>query len=188
MDHFRDDHIKPVRIKIENNFNIILKYKLKQVMFRINGPRWLARYNDKLRFRLSGDRIPVGARYYATVQTGPGAHPASCTIGTGSFSRGQSGGGVALTNHYHLAPKLRKEQSFTFTPLMGLRGLFWGELNLSINFDISNSIKQTRIRREHYTPNYIWLNQLSNTTNLWQIYVYYIGINCMFRRLWPSSG
>ena len=36
--------------------------------------------------------------------------------------------------------------------------------------------------------NYIWLNQLSNTTNLWWIDVYYIVINYMFRRLWPSSG
>jgi hypothetical protein len=26
-----------------------------------------------------------GARFFAHVQTGPGAHPASCTIGTGSF-------------------------------------------------------------------------------------------------------
>jgi hypothetical protein len=33
----------------------------------------------------SGDRIPVGARFLAHVQTGPEAHPASCTIGTGSF-------------------------------------------------------------------------------------------------------
>ena len=30
-------------------------------------------------------RIPVGANLSAPVQTGPGAHPASCTIGTGSF-------------------------------------------------------------------------------------------------------
>ena len=30
---------------------------------------------------------PVGARFSAPVQTGPGAHPASCTMGTGSFSR-----------------------------------------------------------------------------------------------------
>jgi hypothetical protein len=37
----------------------------------------------------SGDRIPVGARFSAPVQTGPGAHPASCTMGTGSFSRGR---------------------------------------------------------------------------------------------------
>ena len=35
---------------------------------------------------------------------------------------------------------------------------------------------------------YIRLNQLSNTTNLWWIDVYYIVINYMFRRLWPSSG
>jgi len=33
----------------------------------------------------SGDRIPVGARFSAPFQTGPGAHPASYTIGTGSF-------------------------------------------------------------------------------------------------------
>jgi hypothetical protein len=29
-------------------------------------------------------KIPVGARFFAHVQTGPGAHPASCTMGTGS--------------------------------------------------------------------------------------------------------
>jgi hypothetical protein len=33
----------------------------------------------------SGDRIPVEARFFAQVQTGPGAHPASCTMGKGSF-------------------------------------------------------------------------------------------------------
>jgi hypothetical protein len=36
--------------------------------------------------------------------------------------------------------------------------------------------------------NYIWLNQLSNATNLWWIDVYYLVINYMFRCLWPSSG
>jgi len=35
-----------------------------------------------------GDRIPVGARFFAPVQTGPGAHPASCLRGTGSLCRG----------------------------------------------------------------------------------------------------
>jgi hypothetical protein len=30
-------------------------------------------------------KIPVGARFFAHVQTGPGAHPVSCTMGTGSF-------------------------------------------------------------------------------------------------------
>jgi hypothetical protein len=30
-------------------------------------------------------KIPVGARFSAPVQTGPGAYPTSCTMGTGSF-------------------------------------------------------------------------------------------------------
>jgi hypothetical protein len=33
----------------------------------------------------SGDRIPVGVRFFPRIQTGPGAHPAFCTMGTGSF-------------------------------------------------------------------------------------------------------
>jgi hypothetical protein len=31
-------------------------------------------------------KVPVGARFFAHVQTGPWAHPASCTMGTGSFA------------------------------------------------------------------------------------------------------
>jgi hypothetical protein len=29
--------------------------------------------------------MPVGARFFAPIQTGPGANAASCTMGTGSF-------------------------------------------------------------------------------------------------------
>jgi len=38
-----------------------------------------------LRAERSGDRIPVGARFSASLQTGPVAQPAFCTTGTGSF-------------------------------------------------------------------------------------------------------
>jgi len=41
--------------------------------------------SDSLRVGRSGDRMPVWARFSATVQTGPGAHPASYTVGTGCF-------------------------------------------------------------------------------------------------------
>jgi hypothetical protein len=40
-----------------------------------------------------------GARFSAPVQTGPGAHPASCTMGTRSFPGVKSGLGVTLTPH-----------------------------------------------------------------------------------------
>ena len=42
-------------------------------------------YDDLQRTGRSRDRIPVGARFSSPVQTGPEAHSASCTVGTGSF-------------------------------------------------------------------------------------------------------
>ena len=50
----------------------------------------------------------LGARFSAPVQTGPGAHPASCTMGTGSFPRVKSGRGVTLTPHPLLVPLVMK--------------------------------------------------------------------------------
>jgi len=46
----------------------------------------------------------VAARFSAPVQTGPGAHPASCAMGTGSFPGVKSGRGVTLTPHPLLVP------------------------------------------------------------------------------------
>jgi hypothetical protein len=57
--------------------------------FAHNVLRWpgqLSRYNDTLRAGRYGDLIWVGGEISARVQTGPGAHPASDTIGTGSFT------------------------------------------------------------------------------------------------------
>ena len=54
------------------------------------------RYSDWLRTWRSGDGIPVGARFSAPVQTGPGAHSSSCTMGNGSSSgvKSDRGGGA----------------------------------------------------------------------------------------------
>jgi hypothetical protein len=37
-----------------------------------------------------GKKTPVGARFFAHVQTGPGPHPAHCIMGTGSFPGGKA--------------------------------------------------------------------------------------------------
>jgi len=49
------------------------------------------------------------ARFSAPVQTGSGAHPASCTMGTESFPGVKSGRGVMLTPHPLLVPLVMKE-------------------------------------------------------------------------------
>ena len=71
------------------------------------GPRQLSRYSDSLRAGRSGDRIPVGARFSAPVQTGPRAHPSSYTVGTGCFPGVKRPGRGA--DHTYLAPRLKKK-------------------------------------------------------------------------------
>jgi hypothetical protein len=68
---------------------------------------------------------PVKESLSAPIQTGPGA---SYTMGAGSLSLGYSGRGVAFTTPSYIAPRLKKEQSYTCAFPLGLRGLFSGEL------------------------------------------------------------
>jgi len=87
-------------------------------VFKVSGkptiqgePGQLSGYSDSLRTGRSGDRMPVeggGARFFAPVQTGRGAHPASHTVGTGSFpelKRPERG----VDHPPHLGPRLKKE-------------------------------------------------------------------------------
>jgi hypothetical protein len=65
-------------------------------------------------------KIPLGARFSASVQIGPGAHPASCTMGTGFFPGVESGRGVTLTPHPLLVPR-SKNRVELYIPLLSLR-------------------------------------------------------------------
>jgi hypothetical protein len=56
----------------------------------------------------SGDRIPVGARFSAPTQADPGAHPASYTMGTGSFP-GVKRPDRGVDHPPHLVPRLKKQ-------------------------------------------------------------------------------
>jgi len=80
-----------------------------------------SRYSDWLRPGRSGDRIPVAARFSAPVQTGPGAHTASCTMGIVSFPGVKSGRGVTLTPYPLLAPWSRKGRAIPLLPLWAVQ-------------------------------------------------------------------
>jgi len=58
----------------------------------------------------------VGEIFSAPVQTGPAAHPASCTMGTGFFSGVKSGRGVTVSPHPLLVPS-RKSRPNPLLPL-----------------------------------------------------------------------
>jgi len=49
------------------------------VVGKVPTERWAGQCSQSGR---SGDRIPVEARFSASVQTGPETHPASCTMGS----------------------------------------------------------------------------------------------------------
>jgi hypothetical protein len=65
-------------------------------------------------------RSPAEANDFSSslcVQTGSGAHPASCTLGTGGHFPGLKRGlGVTLTTHPHLVMRSRMSRSYTSSP------------------------------------------------------------------------
>ena len=71
--------------------------------------------------RRAGDRIPMGARFFAPVQTVPGAHPASCTMGTRSFPVVKKSRGVTLIPYSLLVPWSWKGRAILLLPLWAVR-------------------------------------------------------------------
>jgi len=69
-------------------------------------------------YGLDGPRIEFRwrARFSVPVQTGPGAHPATYAMGSGSLS-GIKRPGRRVYQQHHLAKRLKKEWSYISTPL-----------------------------------------------------------------------
>jgi len=63
----------------------------------------------------TGIKSRWGAIFSAPVKTGPGSHPASYTMGTRSLP-GVKQPGCGVDHPTHLAPRLKKEYSYTSTP------------------------------------------------------------------------
>ena len=78
-----------------------------------------------------------GARFSAPVQPGPGALPASCTMGTGSFPGVKSGRGVTLTSRLLLVPWSWKSRAIPLLPLWAVRPVQNLSACTSVNFFFS---------------------------------------------------
>ena len=61
------------------------------------------------------------ARFSATIQTGPGAHPASCKMGTGSFPGGKERPGRDADPSPLLVPWSSKSRAIPLLPLWAVR-------------------------------------------------------------------
>jgi hypothetical protein len=79
-----------------------------------------------LDYRAIEVRFPAEAKDFSSslcVQTGSGAHPASCTMGTGGlFPGGNRRRAMTLTTHPHLVPRSWMNRSYTSSPRTCLRG------------------------------------------------------------------
>jgi len=74
----------------------------------LNGDDWLRAGRSGIESRWGRDFPPV--------QTGPGAHPASCRMGTGSFPRVKCGRGVLLNIHPLLVSWSRRVELYLYPP------------------------------------------------------------------------
>jgi len=90
----------------------------------------LSRYRDSLRAGWAGDRNPGGGRFSAAIQTGPGAHPTSHTMGTESFPGvKRPGRGVD-----HPLPPSAEVKERVGLHLYSLSGPSWPVLELTLLF------------------------------------------------------
>ena len=135
-------------------------------------------YSDSLRAGRSGDRIPEVMRFSTPFQNGPGAYPASYTMGTGSFP-GVKRPGYGVDHPPHLAPRLKKEQSYTSTPPLGLRGLFQGEVYLYL-------YKVAGGKHEHSPQSTVMVKRMERYLHFPNVSLMYDSYNLAFRRLWTG--
>ena len=97
----------------------------------ICGPGSVVGIATELRAGRSRNRIPVG-RDFLPVHTGPVSHPASCTIGTGSFLVVKYSRSVLLTTHHLLVPWLWKSRAIPLPTLWVTTGPLTGTIYMNI--------------------------------------------------------
>jgi hypothetical protein len=90
-------------------YNRVLLFIISNEAAGSGGSGWFSRNIDSLRAGRSGDRILVGAKFSAPVQTGPGVHTASLYSGYRSYYPWVKLRRRGADHPPLLAPRLKKE-------------------------------------------------------------------------------
>jgi len=110
------------RIRSEDCWFFDQLYGKRLVHLYLVGP--VAQSVQRLSYRAGRSRIEFRCgRDFPSVQTGPGAHPASCKMGTESFPGVKCGRGVLLTTHSFLVPRSWNSRAISLTTLWATPGL-----------------------------------------------------------------
>jgi hypothetical protein len=88
----------------------------------------------------------------APVQSGPGAYPASCIMGTGSFPGVKSGRGVNMTAHPLLVPWSWKSRAIPLLPLWALRPVQSLSAGTRVHFTFTFSRNQAKWQAPNRNP------------------------------------
>ena len=107
-----------IYVLICNVYNIICNKYIYIYVYRLGISVSIA---TDLRVRQSGIESRWGRDFSAPVQTGPAAHPAPCTMGTGSFPGVKCGWGVLLTTHPLLVPRSWNSRAISLLPLWAVQ-------------------------------------------------------------------
>ena len=158
--------------------SLVLPYRITSTALTVM-VGWVAQSVQRLA-GWSRDRNLVGARFSAPVQTGPGAHPASCTGGTGSFLGGKEWPGRDADPPTPSSAMVMKGQSYTSTPHMGRTActepqcLYKGALYLTV------TINRQHFYQQNNTVNYPFLSSLQ--CGIWFTLVFTVlRATCQFR-------
>ena len=102
-------------------------------------------------------------RDFLPAQTDPGAHPASCTMGTGSFLGVKCGWGVLLTTQPLLAPRTWKSKAILLPTLWATTRPVTGLLYFHPEFFCQNWVNLWKSIVSTAAPADIWTGHLMNT-------------------------
>ena len=92
-------------------------------------------------------------RDFPFVQTGPAAHSASCTIGTGSFPGVKNGRGVLLNTHPLLVPRSWNSRAIPLPTLLATTGPVTGTLYLYSIGEMVITVRPEKPRNYGMIPN-----------------------------------